>query len=43
MFAGEILASYAKLFVFDNVYIDRSVLIDMDDLVQETAKAEQEV
>lgn len=43
MFAGEILASYAKLFVFDNVYIDRSVLIDMDDLVQETSRIEHEV
>ncbi len=43
MFAGEILASYAKLFVFDNVYIDRSVMVDMDDLVQETARAEHEV
>lgn len=43
MFAWEILASYAKLFVFDNVYIDKSVLVDMDDLVQETARTEQEV
>lgn len=43
MFAWEILASYAKLFVFDNIYIDRSVLIDMDDLVQETARTEHEV
>ena len=43
MFAGEVLASYAKLFVFDNVYIDRSVLVDFDDLHQEVAKAEHEV
>ncbi|MDD3263126.1 MAG: DNA-directed RNA polymerase subunit alpha C-terminal domain-containing protein [Candidatus Absconditabacteria bacterium] len=43
MFAGEILASYAKLFVFDNVYIDRSVMVDMDDLVQETARTEHEI
>lgn len=43
MFAGEILASYAKLFVFDNVYIDRSVLVDMDDLVQETTRTDHEV
>lgn len=43
MFAGEILASYAKLFVFDNVYIDRSVLVDMDDLVQETSRTDHEV
>jgi len=43
MFAGEVLASYAKLFVFDNVYIDKSVLIDLDDLNRETAKIEHEV
>lgn len=43
MFAWEILASYAKLFVFDNVYIDRSVLVDMDDLVQETARTDHEI
>lgn len=43
MFAWEILASYAKLFVFDNVYIDKSVLVDMDDLVQETTRTEHEV
>lgn len=43
MFAGEILASYAKLFVFDNVYIDRSVLVDMDYLVQETTRTEHEI
>jgi hypothetical protein len=30
----KFLASYAKLFVFDNVYIDKSVLIDIDDLVK---------
>ncbi|MEI6673147.1 MAG: DNA-directed RNA polymerase subunit alpha C-terminal domain-containing protein [bacterium] len=32
MFAGEVLASYAKLFIFDNVYIDRSFLVDLEDL-----------
>ena len=31
-FAGEALASYAKLFVFDDLYIDRSVFVEMDDL-----------
>ncbi len=35
MFAGEVLANYAKLFVFDGVYIDKSVLVDYDDLVEE--------
>lgn len=32
MFSGEVLASYAKLFVFDNVYIDRSFLVELEDL-----------
>lgn len=31
-FAGEVLASYAKLFIFDNVYIDKSKLVEYDDL-----------
>lgn len=35
MFAGEVLASYAKLFVFDNVYIDKSVLVEYDELTEE--------
>jgi len=37
MFAWEVLASYAKLFVFDNVYIDKSVLIDYEDLTEDSA------
>ncbi|MCK9466768.1 MAG: hypothetical protein M0P94_00415 [Candidatus Absconditabacterales bacterium] len=32
MFAGEVLASYAKLFIFDDVYIDRSVLLEYNEL-----------
>ncbi len=32
MFAGEVLASYAKLFIFDNVYIDKSVLTEYEEL-----------
>lgn len=32
MFAGEVLASYAKLFIFDDVYIDRSVLLEYEDM-----------
>lgn len=32
MFAWEVLASYAKLFIFDDVYIDRSVLLEYDSL-----------
>jgi len=36
MFAWEVLASYAKLFVFDNVYIDKSVLVEYNDLSEES-------
>jgi DNA-directed RNA polymerase subunit alpha len=43
MFAGEVLASYAKLFIFDDIYIDRSVLVDFEDLNRDSAKAESEV
>ena len=42
MFAGEVLANYAKLFVFDGVYIDKSVLVDYDDLVEETENVVEE-
>lgn len=42
MFAGEVLASYAKLFIFDNVYIDKSVLIDIDELEKEKASLHEE-
>jgi len=31
-FSGEVLASYAKLFIFDNAYVDKSLLIEYDDL-----------
>ena len=43
MFAGEVLASYAKLFVFDNVYIDKSVLVDYNDLSEEAETPVEEV
>ena len=36
-FAGEALASYAKLFVFDDMYIDKSVFVEMEDLNTETS------
>lgn len=36
-FAWEVLASYAKLFVFDDLYIDKSVFVEMDDLNIETS------
>ena len=35
MFAGEALASYAKLFIFDDIYIDRTVFVEYDDLPEE--------
>lgn len=34
-FAWEVLASYAKLFVFDDIYIDRSVFVDLDWIKEE--------
>ena len=42
MFAGEVLSSYAKLFVFDDVYIDRSVLVEYEDLKVEKEKLPEE-
>lgn len=42
MFAGEVLASYAKLFIFDNVYIDRSFLVDIEDLDRAQDKFHEE-
>lgn len=41
-FAGEVLANYAKLFVFDNVYIDKSVLVDYDELLEDTESVAEE-
>ncbi|NOZ44240.1 MAG: hypothetical protein GXP45_03765 [bacterium] len=32
MFAGEVLASYAKLFIFDDIYIDKSTLVEYEEL-----------
>jgi DNA-directed RNA polymerase alpha subunit len=37
-----VLASYAKLFVFDNVYIDKSVLIDYEDLAEDSTAPTEE-
>jgi hypothetical protein len=36
------LASYAKLFVFDNVYIDKSVLVDYEDLTEDSSSPVEE-
>ena len=38
MFAWEVLASYAKLFIFDDLYIDKSVLVDYDELEKDKEK-----
>ena len=43
MFAGEVLASYAKLLIFDDVYIDRSVLVEYDELSFEREKFPEEI
>jgi DNA-directed RNA polymerase alpha subunit len=43
MFAGDVLASYAKLFIFDDVYIDRSVLLEYDELNSDREKLPEEV
>lgn len=42
MFASEVLASYAKLFVFDDIYIDKSSLIEYGDLESESAQLPEE-
>lgn len=42
MFAGEVLASYAKLFIFDTAYIDRSVLVEYNELQADMDKLPEE-
>jgi len=42
MFAGEVLASYAKLFIFDDIYIDKSVLVEYEELDIEKDKLPEE-
>jgi DNA-directed RNA polymerase alpha subunit len=37
-----VLASYAKLLIFDDVYIDRSVLVEYEDLKVEKEKLPEE-
>ncbi len=37
-FAGEVVASYAKLFIFDDVYVDKSLLVDFYDIAETTDK-----
>jgi DNA-directed RNA polymerase subunit alpha len=31
-FAGEVLASYAKILIYDDIYIDRSVLVEFEEI-----------
>lgn len=38
-FAGEVLASYAKLFVFSDAFVDKSVLVDHMDIQDSQAHA----
>ena len=37
-FAGEVLSSYAKLFIFDDIYIDKSLMVDYYDIAESTDK-----
>ncbi len=43
VFVWEILASYAKLFIFDDVYIDRTVMLEYEDLKEKKEKEEEQV
>lgn len=42
-FAGEVVSSYAKLFIFDDAYIDRSLLVDYYDIVETNEKMTEEM
>lgn len=37
-FAWEVLSSYAKLFIFDDIYIDKSLMVDYYDIAESTEK-----
>ena len=37
-FAGEVMSSYAKLFIFDDAFIDKSMLVDYYDIVDNKDK-----
>lgn len=43
MFAGEALASYAKLFIFDDVYVDRSMFVEYGDIRSEVSNLPEEI
>ncbi|MEF2175106.1 MAG: DNA-directed RNA polymerase subunit alpha C-terminal domain-containing protein [Candidatus Absconditabacteria bacterium] len=42
-FAGEVLSSYAKLFVFEDAYIDRSVMIEYAEMEEMNEKLNEEI
>jgi DNA-directed RNA polymerase subunit alpha len=42
-FAGEVVASYAKLFVFDDIFVDGSVFVELDELHEEKEKLPEEL
>lgn len=42
-FAGEVVASYAKLFVFDDIYVDSAVFVELADLHEEKEKLPEEM
>jgi DNA-directed RNA polymerase subunit alpha len=45
-FAGEVLASYARVFIYEDAYVDSSVLVDYNELeepIKSTQKEEEEV
>jgi DNA-directed RNA polymerase alpha subunit len=42
-FAGEVIASYAKLFIFDDMYIDRSLLVDYYDIADSSEKMAEDM
>lgn len=41
-FSGEVLSSYAKLFIFDDAFIDKSLLVDYYDIVDQKEKKAEE-
>ncbi|MDP2670146.1 MAG: DNA-directed RNA polymerase subunit alpha C-terminal domain-containing protein [bacterium] len=42
-FAGEVVSSYAKLFIFEDVYIDRSQLVDYYDIADAAEPAPEKI
>ena len=42
-FAGEVISSYAKLFIFDDAYVDQSLLVDYYDIVENNEKMAEDL